>query len=259
MAKKITKSINSGYIPTYYSNGVELYGFGSWLKENAGTVGAITGAGLGTLIAPGVGTSIGASLGSQIGGSVEGANNAALAEEELGKQNAVKIAMNRLQTPLLNSYGCGGKILMEDGGSVPEGFHIMEDGSIMADADMYGKGGSIHIKPSKKGTFTAQATKMDMGIQEAASKILSAPEGRYTPAMRKKANFAKNFAKADGGPLDNIYYDGGSLDNFSSFDVGGTHAENGGIPLTNNAVVEKGEVKFKSKTRGDYIFSDQLS
>jgi hypothetical protein len=36
---------------------------------------------------------------------------------------------------------------------------------------------------------------MGMGVQQAASKILSAKEGTYTPAMRKKANFAKNFAK----------------------------------------------------------------
>jgi hypothetical protein len=56
-------------------------------------------------------------------------------------------------------------------------------------------GGSIKINPAKKGTFTAQATKMGMSVQQAASKILSAKEGTYTPAMRKKANFAKNFAK----------------------------------------------------------------
>ena len=56
-------------------------------------------------------------------------------------------------------------------------------------------GGSIKIDLSKKGTFTAQATKMGMSVQQAASKILSAKEGTYTPAMRKKANFAKNFAK----------------------------------------------------------------
>ena len=60
----------------------------------------------------------------------------------------------------------------------------------------------IKIKPSKKGTFKAQATKMDMGVQEAASKILNAPEGKYSPEMRKKANFAKNFAKQDGGEIE---------------------------------------------------------
>lgn len=68
----------------------------------------------------------------------------------------------------------------------------------------------IKIKPSKKGTFKAQATKMDMGVQEAASKILNAPEGKYSPEMRKKANFAKNFAKQDGGEIEydeeELYY-----------------------------------------------------
>lgn len=49
----------------------------------------------------------------------------------------------------------------------------------------------IHIDPAKKGTFTAQATRMGMGVQEAATKILNAQEGRYSPKMRKKAAFAK--------------------------------------------------------------------
>lgn len=56
-------------------------------------------------------------------------------------------------------------------------------------------GGSIKIEPAKRGTFKTQATKMGMSVQQAASKILSAKEGTYSPAMRKKANFAKNFAK----------------------------------------------------------------
>lgn len=59
----------------------------------------------------------------------------------------------------------------------------------------------IHIDKSKRGTFKAQATKMGMGVQEAASKILNAPEGKYSSAMRRKANFAKNFAKEVGGEI----------------------------------------------------------
>lgn len=62
--------------------------------------------------------------------------------------------------------------------------------------------GGIHLDPSKRGTFKAQATRMGMGVQEAASAILNAPEGKYSPAMRKKANFAKNFAKQVGGPVE---------------------------------------------------------
>ena len=58
----------------------------------------------------------------------------------------------------------------------------------------YADGGKIHIDESKKGTFTAAATKHDMGVQEFASKVMSNPED-YSPEMRKKAVFAKNAAK----------------------------------------------------------------
>ena len=68
----------------------------------------------------------------------------------------------------------------------------------------YSEGGKIHIAPSKKGTFTAAASKHGMGVQEFASKVLANPEN-YSPAMRKKANFARNASKwkhATGGLLD---------------------------------------------------------
>jgi hypothetical protein len=70
------------------------------------------------------------------------------------------------------------------------------------------KNGGINIDPAKRGTFRAQATKMGMGVQEAANKILNAPEGEYSAAMRRKANFAKNFAKEYGGYT---YASGGKL------------------------------------------------
>ena len=56
-------------------------------------------------------------------------------------------------------------------------------------------GGSIKIDPSKKGTFTAQASKMNMSKQEAATTILNDKTGKYSGKMKKKANFVKNFAK----------------------------------------------------------------
>jgi len=74
-------------------------------------------------------------------------------------------------------------------------------GSTFSGNAWYGDGG-IHLDPAKRGTFKAQATRMGMGVQEAASSILNAPEGKYSPAMRKKANFAKNFAKQMGGPVE---------------------------------------------------------
>ena len=68
---------------------------------------------------------------------------------------------------------------------------------------------NLRSNSEKRGTFKTQATKMGMSIQEAANKILNAPEGRYSPEMRKKANFAKNFAKKNGGYL---YQEGGEID-----------------------------------------------
>lgn len=56
------------------------------------------------------------------------------------------------------------------------------------------KKGGIYIKPSKRGTFTAEAKKRGMGVQEFASKVMSNKE-EYSPAMVKKANFAKNASK----------------------------------------------------------------
>ena len=56
------------------------------------------------------------------------------------------------------------------------------------------KAGGIYIKPSKRGTFTAAATKHGMGVQEFANKVLANKED-YSPAMVKKANFARNASR----------------------------------------------------------------
>lgn len=72
----------------------------------------------------------------------------------------------------------------------------------------FGDGGSIHIKPSKRGTFTAAAKKRNMGVQEFASKVLANKED-YSPAMVKKANFARNASKWKhdfGGPITDEQY-----------------------------------------------------
>jgi hypothetical protein len=91
-----------------------------------------------------------------------------------------------------------GNAFYQGGGFIPE-----YDMSFPADyaVEMMEQGG-INLDPSKRGTFKAQATRMGMGVQEAASAILGAPEGKYSPAMRKKANFARNFAKQAGGPVE---------------------------------------------------------
>ena len=93
-----------------------------------------------------------------------------------------------------------GEYEMEEGGSTWSGNAFYKMGGIPCYecSGMYAYGG-IHIDPAKKGTFKAMATRMGMGVQEAASAILNAPEGKYSPEMRRKANFARNFAKQEGG------------------------------------------------------------
>ena len=56
------------------------------------------------------------------------------------------------------------------------------------------KYGGIHIKPSKRGTFTAAAKKHGMSVQGFARKVL-ANKSNYSSVMVKKANFARNASK----------------------------------------------------------------
>lgn len=75
--------------------------------------------------------------------------------------------------------------------------------------ELFGDGGSIHIAPSKKGTFTAAATKHGKSVQAFASQVLANKEN-YSPAMVKKAVFAhnsKSWKHADGGYLVGKIYD----------------------------------------------------
>ena len=124
----------------------------------------------------------------------------------------------------------------------------------------YAEGGGIHIKPSKRGTFTATATKHGMGVQEFASRVLANKED-YSPTMVKKANFARNSAKwhAFGGDL---MTNGATWDNgFTYVGNGGSHEANPNegvqVGIDPNGVpnlVEEGEVIWN-----DYVFSKRLT
>lgn len=123
----------------------------------------------------------------------------------------------------------------------------------------FADGGTIHIKPSKKGTFTAAAKKHGKSVQSFASQVLANKEN-YSPAMVKKANFARNAAKwhSFGGDL---LTHGAEWDNgLRVIGNGGTHEENPmeGVPMGMDAegnpnLVEQGEVIFN-----DYVFSNRL-
>ena len=123
----------------------------------------------------------------------------------------------------------------------------------------FAEGGKIHIKPSKRGTFTAAAKKHGKSVQGFASQVLANKED-YSPAMIKKANFARNAAKwhSFGGDLNTHGSD------FTNGQIivgnGGTHEENPmeGVPMGMDAegnpnLVEQGEVIFN-----DYVFSNRL-
>lgn len=65
------------------------------------------------------------------------------------------------------------------------------------------KKNDIHIKKSKRGTFTKAAKKRGKGVQEFAKQVLSNKDN-YSSSMVKKANFARNaskWKKAFGGEI----------------------------------------------------------
>lgn len=115
----------------------------------------------------------------------------------------------------------------------------------------YSDGGGIHIDPSKKGTFTAAASKHGMGVQEFASKVLANKED-YSPTMVKKANFAKNAAKWHdyGGPLN--YLNTGALgimQNDKYLDA---------INHRSDVLAKNAGVQYSSYTPGTYAFGGEL-
>lgn len=121
----------------------------------------------------------------------------------------------------------------------------------------FAEGGKIYIKPSKRGTFTAAAKSRGMGVQEFASKVL-ANKDNYSPAMVKKANFARNASHwhNDGGMLLSDFFTNG----VDIINNGGTHEQNPneGVPMGiapdgKPNLVEEGEAIFN-----DYVFSHRL-
>lgn len=133
-------------------------------------------------------------------------------------------------------------------------------GTMSPFGNTFADGGNIHIKPSKRGTFTAAAKKHGKSVQSFASQVLSNKEN-YSPAMVKKANFARNAAKwhSFGGDLNT---NGGDFSNgLIMIGNGGTHEENPmeGVQMGMDAqgipnLVEEGEVIFN-----DYVFSDRMN
>lgn len=173
-----------------------------------------------------------------------------------------------------------GASLLESNGTLPV-FDGIPWGGVLPEVivtPQYSDGGSIHIAKNKRGTFKAQASRMGMSTQQAASHIL-ANKDNYSPAMVKKAVFAHNFAHADGGPLDNTFPE--DIDNQNIFGNGGakmtkdrryrhvteiyqSFIDNGATPqaaldLTNQKIAEQGWTGYVSGDKVRYDNADDFT
>ena len=75
-----------------------------------------------------------------------------------------------------------------------ESVGIVERNKIPTNKRKFNSGKDIHIKKSKRGTFTKTAKQHGMSVQSFANRVLRNPS-KYSAAMRKKANFARNASK----------------------------------------------------------------
>lgn len=102
-----------------------------------------------------------------------------------------QVAMKQLRKKLkLPKFGDGKGIKSETGAplEVKDGMlYYKETGEPYSGKD-------IHIKKSKRGTFTKAAKQHGMSVQGFANRVLRNPS-KYSAAMRKKANFARNASK----------------------------------------------------------------
>ena len=80
----------------------------------------------------------------------------------------------------------------KNGGTIQDKGQLKKLDQLINFTNMQEAKSGIHIKPSKKGTFTAAASKHGKGVQEFARQVM-ANKSNYSPAMVKKANFAHVF------------------------------------------------------------------
>ena len=262
------KTQNNAGMNPYLYNSLPQYGLGSWLAENAGTIGTVAGAGLGMLLGPAgslAGASLGASLGSSIGGVVTGMHNQGeandqkaeqvrLQEQQMGIKNATD-NYNAQQHPM---YGTN----FATGGFMPNvntwQYSNVGGMNYKCGGNIHATGGEINIKPENVGSLHT-ALGVEQGDKIPRSQ-LTIHEGD-SPELRKKKQFAINsrsWSHADGGQLN----DNGAaqmtkgLDNITVYPKSaGSHSSNpnGGITVGKYGQTEGKEVRF-----GKYIFSDRF-
>ena len=154
--KRVYKYANGGLLKDsgYVFNSLPQYGLGSWLGENAGTIGSVAGAGLSLI--PGVGPLLGAAAGAagnMIGGSYatkqqEAERAKLVAEQEaqqkfaVGQQNAMAQYQSQANPMYGAVFACGGK--MANGGVVGSnaGNQLVQDAKGLNDITVFANGGS---------------------------------------------------------------------------------------------------------------------
>lgn len=204
------------------------YGFGSWLKENAGMVGTIAGGGLGMLIGNPM---LGASIGGSIGGAVQQKNTMEVANQEqadlLAKQTGIQTALTNAQNMNLPTYGAS-----------------------------FATGGNLNFK-------SPAAYKAWLAYGHASGEFAKTPghqkvsiKGQPKKVQHAMGGLIDSLAcggklKAMGGTLESS----DKLDGITVYQNGGTHEESplGGVPISNKGRVEEGEVRF-----GNYVFSNRF-
>ena len=145
------------------------------------------------------------------------------------------VSMDERQQYLIDNEPNGASLL-ESNGTLPV-YDGIPWGGVLPEVTItpqYSDGGSIHIAKNKRGTFKAQASRMGMSTQQAASHIL-ANKDDYSPAMVKKAVFAHNFAHAYGGKM---YDDGGVTSSNGQYHVNPTDYLDVFSTVENNKPVE---------------------
>lgn len=132
------------------------YGLGSWLQDNAGTIGTAAGAGLGLLVGNPM---LGAQIGGTIGNGVFNRHSQKALELEQNRKNDIDSAMinyNAMPNPMyganfanggiLNSLACGGK-LMSCGGKMKANGGMLEATKKLDNITYYGNGGTHEQSP----------------------------------------------------------------------------------------------------------------
>lgn len=168
--------------------------------------GAMGGASIGGPIGAIVGGVAG--LGSSIAGWLTGNAKARRKVKELN--NKIDAANRHVQSSFVNSARSIDEIndmnILSNYSAYGGPINMRSFSPMSPFGNRYSKGGAIRIKPSKRGTFTAAAKKHGKSVQAFASQVLANKEN-YSPAMVKKANFARNAAKwkhAGGGNLNTV-------------------------------------------------------